>query len=102
MQNPTYDFFNINQTSLYLYWDSVPDVSRQELQHLHVAAQQAQCVGAGVDFSVCVFVAERVDDVHHDGGGVGHGVGLPVCWLTHFVSLHCAVKRSQIIIQHLS
>lgn len=67
------------------------------MEHLHVAAQQAQCVGAGVDLSVCVFVAEGVDNIHHDGRRVRHGVGLSVCWLSYFVSLHCAVKKGQAI-----
>lgn len=75
----------------YLHRDDVSDVSRQEREHLHVAAQQAECEGAGVDLSVCVLVAERVDDVDDDGGRVGHGVGVSVCRLTHLVSLHCAV-----------
>lgn len=77
----------------YLHRDDVPDVSRQERQHLHVAAQQAEREGAGVDLSVCVLVAEGVDDVDDDGGRVGHGVGVPVCRLPHLVSLHCAVYR---------
>lgn len=77
-------------------------MSRQELEHLHVAAQQAQCVGAGMDLSVCVLVAEGVDDIHHDGRWVRHSVGLSVCWFTNFVSLHCAVKKSQIITQQVN
>lgn len=66
-------------------------MSRQEWEHLHVAAQQAQSVAAGVNLSVRVFIAEGVDDVNHDGGRVRNGVRLSVCWFAHFVSLHGAV-----------
>lgn len=74
----------------YLHGDGVSDVSRQEGEHLHEAAQQAHSVSAGVDLLVRVLVAEGVDDVDHDGRRVRDGVGLSVCRLAHFVPLHCA------------
>lgn len=80
---------------LYLYWDGVSNACRQELEHLHVATQQAQCVGAGVDLSVCVFIAEGVNDVHHNGRRERHSVGLSICRLPHFVSFHCTEENNE-------
>lgn len=89
----SYEILKPLRVLFYLHRDRVSDASRQDVEHFHVAAQQAHRVGTRMDFSVCVFVAEGVDDVHHYSRRVRHSMGLSVCWLTHFVSLHCAVKN---------
>lgn len=83
----------MSQGGTNLYGHGVSDPSGQQFEHFHVAAQQAQCVGAGMGLFVCVFVAEGVDDVHHDGRRVRHCVRLSVCWLPHFVPLYRAVGK---------
>lgn len=77
----------------YLYGHGVSDPSGQQFEHFHVAAQQAQRVGAGMGLLVCVFIAEGVDDVHHDCRRIRHCVRLSVCRLPHFVPLYSAIER---------
>ena len=81
----------------YLHRDCVSDVRGKELKHLQVAAQETHGIDAGVNLSVGVFIAEGVHDVHHNGRGERHGVGLPVRGFAHLVSVHCAVRDREFV-----
>lgn len=77
----------------YLHRHRVSDVRRQELEHLHIAAQQTQRPHTGVGVPLPVLVAEGVHDVDHNGRGERHCMGLSVCRDANLLSLQRAIER---------
>lgn len=77
-------------THLYRY--SISDMRRKKLQHLCIAAEEAQSEHVRVRAFAFLFIAEGVYYIDHDGRWISDCMRVSICWYSYLLPLHGAVK----------